>query len=154
MRNCPIGDEGPATRPRRVHVFWDLTQRRTSIILFLLIAVPALTILSLSLDPFEGMDESEHFERSVQLSEGRIFPVRSPRGIGAGDYFEPRVTEFVHSYGRHNAEAAVGGRSGGAGIEEASQDGRKFAYFSNTVIYFPTAHAAPAIATYVLARAG
>ena len=151
-----------APEPRRGRSLWplfDLRRKRPCLVLFLLLAIPTLVATSLLVGPFQALDESSHYYRAVQLSEGRFLPVVSPQGHAAGDYLDVAV----HRLGGYFLFLSYNDwwRPFGAAREDERQawatplaGRREFAAFSNTVIYFPLAHAAPALAIAAARAAG
>ena len=139
--------------------WFDLTRARTAIALLLLVSAPTLLALACLIGPFQTYDEAAHFYRSVQLSEGRVMPRVSPGHDAAGDnldaalqrlggyYYERSYTRWTSSFGADRQDFADAWAEPLAGRDE-------FTKFSNTAIYFPFAHLAPAAAIAVLRRFG
>lgn len=137
----------------------DLTRARTCIIALLLIGGPALAGLVTWDGPFQTPDEAANFARSVQLSEGRFLPRLGPAGDAAGDTLDVTVQQlgrfytarfydrYVEPFGEARADFAEAWATPLAGTAA-------FYEFSNTVIYFPLAHAIPAAVTAGLRAAG
>ncbi len=137
----------------------DLTRARTCIYALLLIGGPALAGLVTWDGPFQTPDEAANFDRSVQLSEGRFMPRLGPAGDAAGDTLDLTVQRlgqfytarfydrYIEPFGEARVDFAEAWTTPLAGAATFSE-------FSNTVIYFPLAHAIPAAVTAGLRAAG
>ena len=141
--------EAPVAGKKDLRPPWYL---RTSFLLgfYACIAVPTLIILSLIVGPFQALDESSHFYRAVQLSEGRAIPVKSAALDSAGDYLDTNMHKLGGYYlflALHQYKDKFGeGSQDRALVRNFHLSKRtEFVAFSNTVIYFPTAHVIPAL---------
>ena len=150
-----VGSTPPTGRFRHANFIFDLTSRRTCIALFVILTVPTLLGLSILAGPFQTYDEAANFYRSVQLSEGRFLPVKSPNGNAAGDYLDATLQRLggyytSRAYTRWDTSFGSGKEDFEAAWAEPLAGRVEFTKFSNTVIYFPLAHVAPALTISLL----
>jgi uncharacterized membrane protein len=144
---------------RFLHRYFDFARTRVAIAWLVVVAAPILVWTCIANGPFQGSDEVEHFFRAVQMSQGRFFPVKAPDRPAAGDYLDAQLVKlggyFEHvGRKRPNQAFASGPEDYRTAWAEPLTGHARFADFSNTVIYFPLAHAVPALSTAVLRSAG
>jgi uncharacterized membrane protein len=130
--------------------------------LYLALCAPFVLLLTYVLPPFQSPDEAAHFYRAVQLSHGEILPVtvQTPDRLGAGGLVEQSAGDLVSRYcGVPNWSCKRMTRPGlaeilGTGTAEHIRSPRHATAFSNTVVFFPIAHAAPAVGIAIARQAG
>jgi uncharacterized membrane protein len=139
---------------------WSM--RAICVAAYLIISLPALVALCFFTGPFQVPDEATHFFRAVQLSHGEALPTVSADRKWAGGYIDPSAGLWTYElafkgseiYGpKHFTVAQVTkpanpddlGPVVFAAIGQKNSGPLVYAPFNNTVIYFPTAHAVPAL---------
>jgi uncharacterized membrane protein len=130
--------------------------------IYLLFCAPLILALIYVLPPFQAPDEAAHFYRAIQLSHGDAAPVVAPKTYrtGAGGSVDTSAYRLVDDYcGIPNWSCKQQQRpvirdilspvpQGGGG------DQLQVVPFSNTVVYLPVAHVAPAGAIFLARAAG
>jgi uncharacterized membrane protein len=118
---------------------------------FLLVAgTLGLALLGLN-PPFQAPDESEHFNRVFQLSEGTVFGEK--RGDRAGGDLPQAVidgtnTEGIAFHPERKMTAALFHRLAKPGFVDWARAPRSFSNFPHTVVYAPVAYVPQTIAVF------
>ena len=128
-------------RPWPMHAFCAMA--------YLLIGLPVLIALCFVTGPFQVPDEPNHFLRAIQLSHGRPLPIVAQDHTSAGGYIDPSAILWTESLAPKESDP---GPRRYTAAEVFLAPVQKvlgppvYSPFPNTVIYFPIAHAAPALA--------
>jgi uncharacterized membrane protein len=125
--------------------------------IYLTVCAPLLFALAYILPPFAAPDEAAHFYRAIQISHGEFAPVVAEKTYrqGAGGAVEQSAYRLVDRYcGIPNWSCALKVRPALSDIVSYAHGNgpdatRHVRSFSNTVVYFPIAHAVPAAAIAV-----
>jgi uncharacterized membrane protein len=114
---------------------------------YLLIAAPLLIAFCFLTGPFQVPDEPAHFYHAIQLSHLDVMPKVSPQSDSAGGMVERGAVTFARTFKLPDVpyDAARKFRLDQVRSHLNDADGaRAYVDYSNTVIYFPLAHAGPA----------
>ncbi len=135
------------SRTKDGHRRWSL--RSICVVAYLVISLPALIALCFVTGPFQVPDESNHFFRAIQLSHGHALPIVTSDRNSAGGDIDQSVKSWTDNLDVKDPDAGPRRYAVAEVTKAASQkDPGPLVYtpFKNTVIYFPIAHAAPALA--------
>ncbi|WP_242182616.1 DUF2142 domain-containing protein [Sphingomonas sp. CARO-RG-8B-R24-01] len=118
--------------------------------IYLLCCIPVILALAYILPPFQAPDEAAHFYRSIQLSHGDIRPVLVDNIYrqGAGGLVDADAVALVKTYCAFpNWRCPIMVRPSLSDLlkRSAMRNARQLTSFSNTVVYLPIAHLAPAL---------
>jgi uncharacterized membrane protein len=116
---------------------------------YLVISLPVLVALCFFTGPFQVADESNHFFRGVQLSHGQTLPIVMPDRTSAGGYIDRSAKLWTGTLALKKAGPGPKRFTAAEVVNAPDQTARgplAYAPFQNTVVYFPIAHAVPALA--------
>jgi uncharacterized membrane protein len=116
---------------------------------YLLVAAPLLIAFCFLTGPFQVPDEPAHFFHAIQLSHLQVLPMVSPRNDSAGGLVERGAVAFARAFKQTDVPYDPARKFHPDQVHAHLNDaggGRAYTDYSNTVIYFPLAHAGPAAA--------